>query len=296
MLSENKLPLEKLILEVKPISEFLDGVETELLSRADEPYLSLKSLPLFNRKLWGLKYGLTIIGARTSQGKSAVVLQMAIDLALQNKRVLFLSLEMTVESMIERLFCNQMSVDNFDVLTGKLKTDAEIAKKWFEFKNRLQNIPLILTCGIGMDFQEVVDIIEHLEDNPEVIFVDYVQAIRVPKNEREVLNEYVRHFRGICIQNKIAGVLCSQANRQTFNENDKRPTLANLKGTGNLEELADCAILLHWPHFYDNTKNENEYVVDIAKQRNGRTGDYIFHYKPEFYKFIEIETNQDPFL
>ena len=289
MLNEKKLPLERLILEVKPVAEFLDGVETELLSRADEPPLSLRSLPIFNKKIWGLKYGLTILGARTSMGKSALALQMALDLALQSKKVLFLSLEMTLEAMTERLFCNKKEVDNFEVLTGKLKTDSVIARKWIAFKDELKDIPLILTCGIGMDFSEITDVIEHLEEKPDLIFVDYVQAIRITRNERDALNEYIRHFRGLCIQNKIAGVLCSQSNRQTFEDNNKRPTLANLKGTGFLEQHADCVILLHWPHFYDNSKNENEYIVDIAKQRNGRTGECQFHYKPQYYKFYEIE-------
>jgi len=227
-------------------------------------------------------------------GKSALALQMAIDLSLQNKRVLFLSLEMTVESMVERLFCNQYDVDNFDVLQGKLKINKDIAAKWIAFKDRLKDIPLILTCGIGMNFQEVTDVIEHLEEKPDVIFVDYVQAIRVNRSEREVLNEYIRHFRGLCVFNKIAGVLCSQSNRQTFDDDNKRPTLANLKGTGFLEEHADCVILLHWPHFYDNSKNQNEYIVDIAKQRNGRTGECILHYRPEYYKFydVDLKTNE----
>jgi replicative DNA helicase len=226
-------------------------------------------------------------------GKSALALQMAIDLALQNKRILFLSLEMTVESMVERLFCNQYDVDNFDVLQGKLKINKDIASKWISFKDRIKDIPLILTCGIGMNFQEVTDVIEHLEEKPDVIFVDYVQAIRINRSEREVLNEYIRHFRGLCVFNKIAGVLCSQSNRQTFDDDNKRPTLANLKGTGFLEEHADCVILLHWPHFYDNSKNQNEYIVDIAKQRNGRTGECVLHYKPEYYKFYDVDLKTD---
>lgn len=271
------------------MSEFLGGVEQELLNRSDEPELPLKSLPLFNRKLWGLKYGLTVLGARTSMGKSALALQMAVDLALQNKKVLFLSLEMTLESMIERIFCNQKEVDNYSTLTGMLKTEQSISNKWLDFKEKFQDVPLILTCGIGYDFQEITDIIENLDEKPDAIFVDYIQAIRTTRGEREVLNEYIRHFRGLCLKNKIAGILCSQANRQTFDDNNKKPSLANLKSTGFLEEHADCVMLLHWSHFYDTSKNENEYIIDIAKQRNGRTGEYTLHYQPQYYKFSEME-------
>jgi len=292
MLKENVLSLEKILSEVKPVKAFLDGVEVELLNRGNEPLLPIKSLPSLNNKLWGLKVGLTVIGARTSIGKSSIALQMASDLALQGKRVLFLSLEMTVDSMVERLFCNLYEVDNYSLLTGKLKMDAELAKKWFSFKEKLQEAPLILTCGIGMTCDEVNQIIEHLEEKPDAIFIDYIQAVRASRNEREALNEYIRHFRGLCIQNKIAGVMCSQANRQTFDDDNKEPLLSNLKSTGFLEEHSDCVILLHWAHFYDNSKPENEYKVIIAKQRNGRTGSHMVYYKPECYKFFDFEVNQ----
>lgn len=273
----------------------LDGVEKELLSRADEPEFPISSLGSLNRKLWGLKPGLTIIGARTSMGKSALALQIAVDLAMQRKRVLFLSLEMTVESMGERIFSNQEEVDNYSLIIGKLKSDSVMARKWMSFKEKLKDIPLIMTCGIGMDFSEIAEVIEHLEQNPEVIIVDYVQAIKGSRNDREALNEYIRHFRGLCIKNRIVGILCSQSNRQTFDDDDKRPTLANLKGTGFLEEHADCVMLLHWPHFYDSSKAENEYIIDIAKQRNGRTGEVKVHYKPSFYRFYDIEDKQPDF-
>lgn len=293
MLTEKKLTIEQLITEVRPVSDLLDGVEAELLRRGDAPDLPFTTLQSFSGKIWGLKPGLTVIGARTSIGKTAFALQLASDLALQKKKVLFLSLEMTVESMVERMFCNIHEVNNFDLLTGKLKSDQSIARKWLEFKTKLEGIPLIFTCGIGMNCDEVGQVIDNLDEKPDVIFVDYIQAVRASRNEREVLNEYIRHFRAICIQNRIAGVMCSQANRQTFDDDNKEPALANLKSTGFLEEHADCCILLHWPHFYDNSKPENEYKVIIAKQRNGRTGAHMLHYRPEFYKFNDVELKQD---
>ena len=289
-----KLDLEKIICSVKPVKEFLSGTETELKSRGEEPDLPLRSLPSFSRKIWGLRRGLTVIGARTSMGKSALGLQLAFDLAKQRKRVLFLSLEMTVDSMIERLFCNEMEVDNYDTLIGKMNTEPEIMAKWDCFKGRIEALDgFILTCGIGKTFDEVNHVVENLDFFPDAIFVDYVQAIKTEMREREVINEYIRKFREICVLNRIAGVVCSQANRQTFDEQKKEPTLANLKSSGFLEEHADTVILLHYPHAVDNNKPENDYKLILAKQRNGRTGNHLLHFKPEFYKFFDVEDKQD---
>ena len=109
---------------VKPIREWLSDIETDFTERTGTPRLPITSLPELNRKIWGLKEGgITIVGARTSQGKSSFAMQCAWDLADSNIPVLFLSLEMDEKSLIERLFCHVAKVDNYDIKTGKWNTD-----------------------------------------------------------------------------------------------------------------------------------------------------------------------------
>ncbi len=224
-------------------------------------------------------------------GKSAMALQMAYDLAQQGKEVLFLSLEMSVECMVERIFCNVMEVDNYDLLTGKLNTVDEIRKKWLDFI-KMMNIPLMLSCGIGKTFSEINEALQLLDPKPKVIFIDYIQAIKSQKSEREEMNEYIRLFREVCIKNKIAGILVSQVSRAVFDEGNKEPALANLKSTGVLEEHSDTVILLHLQHFYEEKANPKTYKVIVAKQRNGRTGEHLLHYEPSFYRFYDMELQQ----
>jgi replicative DNA helicase len=273
----------------KPIRVYLSSIHKDFEERAKEPRLSISSLPLFNHKIWGLKEGLTLIGARTSQGKSALALQIAYDLADQAIPVLFLSLEMTVEALIERLFCNVMCVNNYNVLTGKFKEDPEMQTKWRTFNNISSKIPLLITCGIGKSFQEINELIKIMEPKPKVIILDYVQAIATRSGQgREIINEYIRYFRQLAIEQKFAGILCSQVNRGATENTGNEPRLYQLKETGVLEEHADTVLLLHWPNFYiQDPLKENEFKIIIAKQRNGRTGEHIVVYKPEYYKFTE---------
>ena len=84
-----KVKLAEKILKIKDV---LPTVEKDLSSRGCLPRYPLTSLPDFNRKIWGMCEGLTVIGARTSQGKSSVSLQFAYDLACQNVPTIFLSL------------------------------------------------------------------------------------------------------------------------------------------------------------------------------------------------------------
>ena len=87
-------------------------------------------------------------------------------------------------------------------------------------------------------------------------------------------------------------MLVSQNSRKVFDEETKEPSLANLKGTGCLEEISDTVLLVFWPHFYNERMDRNIYKIIIAKQRNGRTGDYLVNYTPEYYKFTELSLKQ----
>lgn len=276
--------------KVRPIRAYLSNIHKDFEERAENPKLPINTLPTFNRKIWGLREGLTIIGARTSQGKSALALQIAYDLADQGIPVLFLSLEMTVEALIERLFCNVMCVDNYDILTGKFKKEPEIQAEWRSFTDIVSKIPLLITCGVGKNFGEINKIIEMIAPRPKVVIVDYIQAVATRSGaSREMINEYIRFFRQLALEHKFAGVLCSQINRGAIENRNNEPHLSQLKETGVLEEHADTVLLLHWQNFYiKDPQKENEFKVIIAKQRNGRTGEHTVIFRPQYYKFCEI--------
>jgi replicative DNA helicase len=252
-------------------------------------------LPSFTRKIWGLKEGLTVVGARTSQGKSSFVAQIALDLADQGYPVLFLSLEMTVENILERLFCNIMRINNYDLMTGGF---AKYQNEWQTFCKLIENTPLLITSGIGKSWQEVNVMIENMNPKPRCVIVDYIQAVSRKSNEsRETLNEYIRYFREMSLNHKFIGILCSQINRQSATDKSREPSLWTLKETGVLEEHADMVLLLHWDYFYTLDQDENkqkEYKIIVAKSRNGRTGEFYVDFHPEYYLFKELSiTNQE---
>lgn len=224
-------------------------------------------------------------------GKSALALQIAYDLADQQKEVLFLSLEMSAESLVERLFSNLMRIDNYELLRGQFKIKTEYQEQWGSFI-KLMDIPLKISCGLGKTFEEINELIEILDPKPKVIFVDYIQAIHKTANERQDMDNYINRFRELCIEFDIAGVLVSQNSRKVFDEETKEPSLANLKGTGFLEESASTVMLLFWPHFYNENLDRNIYKIIIAKQRNGRTGEHLVNFTPEYYRFTELTLQQ----
>lgn len=268
----------------------LNGLEKELKARGESPEICIKSLPELNRMMWGLRKGLTVIAARTSQGKSALALQLALDTAKQGFETVVLSLEMDTESMLERLFCNEYEIDNFELTSGRFNSVERYQKAFEEFKVKMQERPLLLTCGIGKTFQECNRFVEMLDPKPRVLILDYIQMSKTTGNDRVDISEYIRQFRQLMIENGMRGIVCSQINRQIEKENDYHPRLENLKGTGALEEVSDVCLLLHWNYFYTRQEHtKNVYDIQIAKNRHGRTGNHKVEYFPEFYKFKEIQ-------
>jgi len=277
---------------VQRISKHLAGLHKDLSERGTSPKYPINSLPHFNRKVWGLKSKeLTVIAGRTSTGKSSCGLQFAFDLAESGASTLFLSLEMNVMSLAERLFCHTMKVDNYSLLTGQFKNQRDTQSKWDTFVKMMDKFPLLITCEIGKTFSEVNHIVESLTPTPKAVFVDYVGAIAVKGSyTREIMNEYIRKFKELAVKKDFIGVLCSQINRVGAVAGEE-PQLHQLKETGALEENSDCCILLNNPYVTThNDEDKNKATLIIAKQRNGRTGRHKVKFVPQYYRFEELDT------
>jgi len=203
-------------------------------------------LPTFNSLVGGFeRKKLIVIGARTSEGKSMFSLQMAYELSLKHK-VLFLSIEMTVESAMFRLLCYQQKIQNTDIYKGRYY-DHESLLKGFNESLVQQERFLIFTEEIGRTWEQIVQVIEALDsDMPDIIFLDHIQLITTAGKKMEAIEDYIKKFREMAIKKNFCLFVCSQINRQNISEN-KEPSMEGLKSTGLLEEAADKVILLYYP-------------------------------------------------
>ena len=230
--------------------------------------MPLKTLPELSEFVWGIQRKcLTIIGARTSEGKSTLAMQIAYDLAIQEKTVLFLSLETTVEKMGARLFCLHNKYNNSRAFRGGVITEP---LEWDRFEAEIGKIPLIINDMLGKSWEDIDRVIRECKLQPDCVIVDYIQTIanRDGMNKLDTINEYIRRFREMAIRHNFAGIICSQVNRTMADEKNKEPQLHQLKSSGFLEEHADVVYLLSWPYKY-------------LKPVDGKVASY-----DQFHKFI----------
>ncbi len=269
------------------ISHYLPALRKNLLERGLRPEMSLSSMRVLDRKLWGIHKGkVYIIGGRTSNCKSAFALQAAFDLSSQGHPVLLLTLEMDTLSVMERLYSMTQKIDNFDLIKGKFRETKELYK---EFEKKCDQANLIIEEKIGSTWKQIDEYIESLTEKPSVIIIDHIHEIKKEGIERMIIDEYIRKLKEMAIKHNFAAVICAQINRSSQEEKDKRPQLHHLKGTGYLEEACDVALLCHYPFKQGLSDNANYFEMHIAKNRGGITGFLKMHFDPQFYRFRDTD-------
>lgn len=230
----------------------------------------------------GIKRGkLTMIAARTSEGKTAFSAQLAMNLADTGKRVAFISLEDDREQVIENMACNLMRIDNSLLQRGQhhLLENPKI-NEFFE------NIPILVLDDFGYRFEEIKQVVETLDPKPDIIFIDYVQLAEREKglSRYETILEFARSCKVFSNHTNIGVVLNAQINRQGAREG--RPSIHHISDCDKLEQYADMILLIHYPYIHRQPSfNFNKQLaegfelaprqwieVEVAKNKSGIRG------------------------
>ena len=225
---------------------------------------------------------LIFAGARPGLGKSAAAGEIAAHTARRGDGVLVISREMLVSSIAARMIAQQGLIDAPTLRRGAL-TSAE----WEAVEhsiNRLQHLPIYLTHA-PLNIRQIYDLVGALcaEGDLRLVIVDYLQLIQADGDirERRLQVEAVSAgLKAITIDFGVTVLCLSSLSRPP--EANRRPTLASLRESGNLEHDADTVLLLHRP---DEMQPLTECVV--AKARNGRQGVVELYLRGEYLKFEE---------
>lgn len=225
-----------------------------------------------DKMLRGFQPGeVTYMAAGTSRGKSALMMQMACAVALQGVAGI-VSLEMSADSLVDRAVAQIAGVDAFRMKTGHL-TPYEQMKCQHAF-DQLADAQLYIDDVVGLTATQLRAKVRRFASRKKLtaLFIDYVQLMHDAgkwSTRNEELTSISRGLKLLAIELNIPIIVLSQLSRGGTKQDDERPpTLADLRDSGALEQDADVVLLI-WRH----TEN-GEKVVDliVAKQRNGPTG------------------------
>ena len=268
------------------LSEIWEVLKEDIMTRTDTPKhpIGLRSL---DDLLWGVhKKELMVVGARTSQGKSAFSIFLAKQLADIGRRVIYFSLEMSKEQILERIFTQLTLINNVDLRKGYAKP--KVVEREKILIDWMEDAKLLIDDRYGYDFDKLVSIVEIIK--PDFVFIDYIQMVSTKgfKSKLEAIEEYVRKIKELSIRKDFGVILLSQVNRS----GTEGAEMQHLKWAGVLEEHADSVVMLKWDW---SIEDPNKYIVDVKKQRHAPVKNGIMiDFMPEFSLFKEkIMTSKD---
>jgi replicative DNA helicase len=247
---------------------------------------------------------LFILAARPSMGKTAFALNLAHNVAMLSKQpVLFFSLEMSKEQLVDRLLSMESGVDAWALRTGNL-TDSDF-EKIGQAMGELSEAPIYIddTPGITVsDLRTKARREAHLHQLG-LIVVDYLQLMSggarfsSDGNRVQEISEISRGLKGVARELNVPLISLSQLSRSVENRSPQIPQLADLRESGSIEQDADVVAFIYREEYY-NPETDRKNITDILikKHRNGPTGGVELYFDREKQRFRSVDTRHaNPF-
>ena len=281
LIDQEAIEVERLLTEKKGIT----GVSTGFMD--------------IDRMLLGMQPGdLIVLAARPSMGKTSLALNVAENVALgargqPPKPVAVFSLEMSAESLVRRMVCCHAGVPAQNLSTGNVgKEDHGLLMGAMD---ALAKAPIYVDDTAGLEAIDLRARARRLKRKygVELIVVDYLQLMNFSKFAQEGRQRETaaisQALKGMAKELKVPVLVLSQLSRAPeTREKNAVPKLSDLRDSGAIEQDADVVMLLRRPCKYPSDKESGDLrlaILDIAKHRNGPTGEVRLDFDDRFTRF-----------
>ena len=225
-----------------------------------------------DRNLHILPGNFILIGGRPSAGKTALSLQIAVEMAKQGRKVCYFSLETSPQILTQRIIANQLYAPLEQVKTKKVPA-AEL-----DGLSRLRQLPLYIRSASGRNVAWIRA--QALRMKAQVVMVDYVQIIR-PDRSGDRYQAITQISIGLHELAQTTGMVVMGAAQLSRNAAHTLPTNADLKESGQLEQDADAVLLL-------GNAEDGRSVCILSKNKEGRVGEIPLAFDKERQRFLEV--------
>ena len=312
--------------EETPTGELLEKAEAELFtvsdssqkqelysleSILDESFERIEELHRNKGQLRGIRTGYTdldnitaglqrsdllILAARPAMGKTTLVTNIAYNVATIAKQpVLFFSLEMSKEQLVDRMLADASGIESWNIRTGNLSDD-DFAKL-SEAMGEMAEAPVFIDDTPGLSVLEMRTKArrKNHEQPLGLIIVDYLQLMQANGNHGgnrvQEVSEISRGLKLIARELNVPLIALSQLSRSVESRTPPIPQLSDLRESGSIEQDADLVSFIYRPGYYepDNPEVANITELIIAKHRNGPTGKVQLYFHPEYLRFMSLD-------
>ncbi len=295
------------------ISSVVSDVKKQLEQLAKQEGLSgiPTGFPTLDEYTSGWQSGdLIIIAARPAMGKTAFVLTMARNIAVDHKKpVAIFNLEMTSGQLIKRLFSIETKIPAEKFRSGKL-TDTE----WTLLNHQMHKIseaPIYINDSSMLSIFDIRAQARRMKSQYDIqlLIIDYLQLVHAQTggkqnfNREQEISTISRNLKSLAKELDIPVIALSQLSRKVEERSDKtghkRPQLSDLRESGAIEQDADIVSFIYRPQYYkielweDDTPTDNQAEFIIAKHRNGKTGNIRLNFEDSFGRFVDAASSAD---
>lgn len=286
----------------------LESILTESFDRIEELHRNkgqLRGIRTGYRDLDNMTAGLQrsdliILAARPAMGKTTLVTNLAYNVATIAKQpVLFFSLEMSKEQLVDRMLADASGVDSWNIRTGNL-SDEDFGKL-SEAMGEMAEAPIYIDDTPGLSVLEMRTKArrKHHEAPLGLIIVDYLQLMQAAGNHNgnrvQEVSEISRGLKLIARELNVPLIALSQLSRSVESRTPPKPQLSDLRESGSIEQDADIVSFIYRPGYYepDNPDVKNITELIIAKHRNGPVGIVNLYFHPERLRFMSLDKRHE---
>lgn len=254
-----------------------------------------------DKKTAGLQKGdLVIIGARPAMGKTTFAQNLAYNIANINKKgVLFFSMEMAANEIVDRMISDIADVDNWRMRTGNL-SDEEFSRIG-DALGEIDELPIYIDDTSSMTIAELRNKARRAmhDHGIGVVIVDYLQLMagsdRYAGNRVQEVTEISRGLKILARELEIPVVALAQLSRNVTGRDDPRPVLSDLRESGSIEQDADLVMFLHRPDYYKKPEEEDTNITEllIRKHRHGAIGTIELYFDGERSRFMSLDKTHE---
>jgi replicative DNA helicase len=292
----------------------LESILGESFDRLDDLHRNkggIRGIPTGLRDLDKLLAGLQrsdliVVAARPSMGKTAIMLNMSLDIATKAKQgsVLYFSLEMSKEQLVDRLLAAEAGVDAWKLRTGEGLTDEDF-ERLSAAMGELAEAPIFIddTSGITVSDLRTKARRLHHQHPLAAIMVDYLQLMSggsrfaSSSNRVQEISEISRSLKVLARELNVPVVAASQLSRSVESRSPQIPQLADLRESGSIEQDADIVAFLYREEYY-NPETDRKNITDIMvkKHRNGPTKNIDVYFDRDKQRFRDLDNrHEQPF-
>jgi replicative DNA helicase len=295
--NSSKLDANNLVKD-KEVKDQLSDVLEELERRINSD--GLTGVPTGFRSLDKFTGGwqetdLVILGGASSMGKTSLALAFALNAAKQKIPTAIFSYEMSYQQLLMRMISSETGIDNKWMLNGTL--DMDNLKLIHKEINKIEKYPLYIDDCNRTSLTYLLNKIRKLHSTKgiKLVLVDYLQLVNAStkKNNREQeVSLIARSLKNISKELGITIIALSQLNRGVGLRTESRPTMADLRESGEIEQAADIVALVYRPEYYGITDVEGKNTrglaeIIFAKGRNIGVGKINMEFIPNLTKFVD---------